>query len=145
MKSKIRILVVDDEKPIRDMLSRHFRFLDYDIVTAEDGVDALQFMERNKIDILMTDIKMPRMDGLELTQKVKDEYPLVRIIVVTGYVTLSNAMACLQNGADGIFSKPLEDMAPLENAVKRSTEILQEWAKQLSLLTNLKPSGGENV
>ena len=139
---KTRILAVDDEKQIREMLSRHFRYLGYDVSTAEDGCAALKHLETNKVDIMITDIKMPRMDGVELTTRVRDEYPLVRIIVVTGYVTLSNAMATMQNGADALIPKPLEDMAPLEHAVARSAEILQGWVDQLAILTRGKSTSG---
>jgi len=136
---KAQILVVDDEKQIRDMLSRHFRYLGYAVSTAEDGCAALKHLESNKVDILITDIMMPNMDGIELTTRVRAEYPLVRMIVVTGYVTLTNALATMQNGADALIPKPLEDMAPLEHAVARSAEILQGWVDQLAILTRGKP------
>lgn len=137
----VKLLVVDDEKPLRDMLSRHFRFAGYDVATAENGRAALEYMRKNKVDILVTDIVMPEMDGLELTAAVRDGFPLVRMIVVTGYVTLNNAMICLQNGADAIFAKPVSDMEKLEKAVSRSVDILQEWADQLAILYSSKPLG----
>lgn len=136
---KIKLLVVDDETSICDMLSRHFRYLGYEVATAYNGVEALEYLSKNKIDIMTTDIMMPEMDGVELTARVKDEYPLVRTIVITGYVTLSNAMACMQNGADALFAKPLEDLEPLEKAVKRAGEMTQAWVTQLAELHIHKP------
>lgn len=138
MGENLKILVVDDEKPLRDMLSRHLRFSGYSVATEENGIRALDYMRKNKVDILITDIMMPEMDGLELTAKVREGFPLVRMIVVTGYVTLNNAMTCLQNGADAILAKPLNDMELLDKSVRRSAEILQDWAVQLSVLTASK-------
>jgi CheY-like chemotaxis protein len=140
MNKTIHILVVDDESGICDMLSRHFRFLGYKVATASNGVEALQYMSQHSIDILITDIMMPVMNGIELTAQTRKDYPFVRMLVVSGYVTLENALRCLRNGVDGIFAKPLEDLGALERAVTRSTEILQEWSEQLSLLNASKPS-----
>lgn len=140
----LRLLVVDDEQAIRDMLSRHFRFHGHHVALAENGVTALAYMENNPVDIMITDIMMPVMDGIELTARVREDYPFVRILVVSGYVTLDNALCCLRHGADGIFAKPLEDMGALERAVERSGEILQEWKCQLALLNASKPSRGSH-
>jgi len=138
----LRLLVVDDEQAIRDMLSRHFRFHGHLVALAENGETALAYMENHPVDIMITDIMMPVMDGIELIGHVREDYPFVRILVVSGYVTLDNALSCLRRGADGIFAKPLEDMGALERAVERSAEILQEWQRQLALLNASKPSRG---
>ena len=134
----VNLLVVDDELEIREMLSRHFRFLGYDVDTAENGQDALDKMAERKTDIVISDIRMPVMDGPELCKRIRLDFPMTRVIMITGYVTLENALACLRRGADTCVFKPLEDMTELEQAVNRSVEMIQTWMKKLTELRKMK-------
>ncbi len=141
---KGRLLVVDDEAEIRDMLSRHFRMLDYDVLTASDGTDALDVLAENRIDVVISDIKMPEMDGTTLLKKIKTQYPMIRVIMITGYVTLENALACMRRQADTCIFKPLNDLSELENAVERAMDTLERWHQKLRELRGMKPdSEGE--
>ena len=132
---KTRLLIVDDELSIQNMLSRHFRYLGYDVATAGNGREALDYLGSHKIDVVITDIMMPVMNGIELVKCLAADYPLIRKIVVTGYVTVGNAMECMQSGADALIPKPLEDMAALERSVERSVGIIREWVAQLKELS----------
>jgi CheY-like chemotaxis protein len=133
---KLQLLVVDDEAEIREMLSRHFRFLGYDVDTAEHGKDALEKMADKKTDIVISDMMMPEMDGPELCRQIRKAFPMTRVIMITGFVTLTNALTCLRLGADHCIFKPLEDLNELEAAVKRSEESIQRWVSILSELSN---------
>lgn len=136
----VNLLVVDDEEEIREMLSRHFRFLGYDVDTAVNGKDALSKMAERKTDIVISDIRMPVMDGPELCRHIRADFPMTRVIMITGYVTLENALACIRRGADTCVFKPLEDMTELEEAVTRSVSMIKTWMSKLSELRKMKNS-----
>lgn len=138
----IRLLVVDDEPGIRDMLARHFRFLGLDVLTAENGRAALEVLRHEKIDIVISDIMMPELNGIELLRALRAEYPMIHSIMITGYVTLDNALACMRLGADTLIFKPLEDLKLLEDAVASSAQTLRHWVDLLKQLQTMKPQGG---
>lgn len=80
-----RILIVDDEKAIRDLLSEFLKSLGLRVSKAEDGVDALEMLKKHKVDLVLSDINMPRMNGIELLKKVREKYPDTRRILITSY------------------------------------------------------------
>ena len=135
---KARILIVDDEERICKMLARHFQYLDYNVETAANGQKALEIMEQTKIDVVISDIRMPVMDGVELLKRIRREYPMTRVVMITGYVTMENALACLRNSADTCIFKPIEDMTELETAVDKAVAYLQHWQRKLKMLREMK-------
>lgn len=135
---KARILIVDDEEEIRKTLSRHFKFDGYNVDTAENGVKALNIMAKKRMEVVITDIMMPQMTGIELLKEIKKQYPMTHVIVITGYVTMENLLAALRRGADTCIFKPIHDMAELENAVICAIEHLNTWQKKLMELKGLK-------
>ncbi len=136
---KAGILIVDDEEEIRKTLSRHFQFEGYDVVTAENGVEALEILAEKRMEVVITDIKMPKMSGLELLEEIRKQYPMMRAIVITGYVTMENLLGAMKFQADTCIFKPLHDMTELEDAVSRSIEYLRIWQKKLLELQGKKP------
>lgn len=135
---KTRLLIVDDEQDIRDMLSRHYRYLGYDVFTAENGVDALRTLASEHIDVIITDIRMPGMDGIQLLREVRSQYPMIHAIMMTGYVTQENVLTCMRVGADCCVFKPFDDLAELDAAVRRAVEAIQRWIAALHSLIDLK-------
>lgn len=135
---KARILIVDDEEHICKMLSRHFQYLGYAVDVACNGREALEKLEQIKTDVVISDIKMPEMDGVELLRHLRQDYPMTRVIMITGYVTMENALACLRHGADTCIFKPIEDMSELEDAVDRAVAYLQRWQEKLKMLREMK-------
>jgi len=133
------LLIVDDEAEIREMLSRHFRYLGYDVSTAEHGVDALSVLDDRKVDIVISDIIMPEMDGIELLRAIRQQYPMIPVIMMTGYVTLDNVLTCMRQGADTCVFKPIEDLLELEEAVVRAVQEIRNWLRILSELAAKKP------
>ena len=136
---KARLLIVDDEAGVREMLSRHFRFLGYQVDTASDGNEALRKLAEARTEVVISDIVMPEMDGVELLRAIRRQYPMTHVIMVTGYVTLENALACMRHGADTCIFKPLEDLAELEEAVVLAVGSLKQWQEKLQGLVAMKP------
>ena len=106
MKSAVSILIVDDEKMMRNLLSKILSREGYKIKTAEDGVAALEALKTEKIDIIISDMKMPRMNGFELLKIVKKEHPQIGVIIMTAYGDTYTVKDALLLGADEYITKP---------------------------------------
>ena len=132
------ILIVDDEAAIRNSLSRYFRLKGYEVETAEDGLDALDKLAARPWQVVISDIMMPRLNGVELLRRIRREYPMTRVIMITGYVTLENALACLRNNADTCIFKPLGDLQELDDAVNSAIAYLDHWKEKLTELKKMK-------
>lgn len=135
----IKILIVDDEKEIRDSLAIRYKLKGYDVHTAENGKAALDILYNEKINIVISDIKMPVMNGVELMKEIRTELPMVKVIMITGYVNLDNALACYRYGAHDVIFKPFEDLKELDVAIEELKKYLSRWQDKLSTLVNMKP------
>lgn len=131
------ILIVDDEINIQNSLARRYKLKGYHIETANNGRDALELLEKKPFQVVISDIKMPVLDGVELLKKIRIEYPMTRVIMMTGYVTLDNGLACLRHGADTCIFKPLEDLSEMDNAVDTALKYLEHWEKKLLYLKKM--------
>jgi len=100
------ILVVDDELLIRDLLYDFFQQQGWTIAVAESGERALEILRSRKIDLLLTDIKMPQMDGLALTQQVRSLYPQLPVVLMTGYPSVETAVEGLKAKVEDYIIKP---------------------------------------
>ncbi|MHB9155407.1 MAG: response regulator [Endomicrobiales bacterium] len=121
--SKARILVVDDEQGIRDMLRSELSAMGYSVETAPNGENALEKIEQSKFDIVISDIKMPKFDGLQVLEAVKKTSPETEVIMITGYATVENSVQAMKNGAYDFLQKPfnLEELGALiEKALEKS-------------------------
>lgn len=132
------ILIVDDEAAIRSSLSRHYRLKGYEVETADNGRTALENLARVPRQVVISDIMMPEMDGIELLRRIRREYPMTRVIIITGYVTLENALACLRNNADTCIFKPLGNLEELDNAVEAAVSYLDHWKRKLAELRGMR-------
>ncbi|UCG61704.1 MAG: response regulator [Candidatus Zixiibacteriota bacterium] len=108
MKSSIAILVVDDEEMMRTLLSKILSREGYKILTAEDGVRALELLRKEKIDLVISDMKMPRMNGFELLKHIKEEHPGTGVIIMTAYGDTYTVKDALLLGADEYITKPFK-------------------------------------
>ncbi|MGZ3589417.1 MAG: response regulator [Thermodesulfobacteriota bacterium] len=100
------ILVVDDEELIRNLVVTFLSGLGHSCFTAVDGVDALNKMKQNRIDAVITDIKMPNMDGIMLTSEISKRYPECPIMVMTGFDEVYSAGTAIAFGAAEFIRKP---------------------------------------
>jgi DNA-binding NtrC family response regulator len=103
-----KVLIVDDEKVIRDSLELLLKDEGYKADTSTDGEDALQKIKQEDYDIVITDIKMPKLDGIELMQKARDVSPNSFFIIMTAYASVNTAIEALRKGAYDYLIKPVE-------------------------------------
>lgn len=108
MKNAVTILVVDDEPVMRSLLNKILTRDGYMVLVAAGGREALDILGRQRIDIVVSDLKMPEMDGLELLRIVKETYPQVAIIMMTAYGDTYTVKDALLLGADEYITKPFK-------------------------------------
>jgi diguanylate cyclase (GGDEF)-like protein len=117
-----RILVVDDEDTVRSVL---FQVLSEDghvVESASDAQQALKIMGREPFALVITDIKMPGMTGLELLEKIKTRYPDTQVIIITSHASLETAISAMRHGAYDYLFKPFEDLDLISAAASRALE-----------------------
>ena len=114
-----RVLVVDDEKIVRTILRRFLESQGHSVEEAEDGQQAIERFRPGGCDILISDLNMPRLGGLELVKRLKIEAPGLITIVLTGYATLDGALDLMKSGCDEVLLKPIENMELLAHAIGR--------------------------
>lgn len=100
------ILVVDDELLIRDLLYDFFSGQGWKVAIAENAHRALEIMSEQEIDLVLSDIKMPGMDGLELTSQLHETYPEMPVVLMTGYPSVDTAVAALRSNVSDYIVKP---------------------------------------
>ncbi|MCK4469878.1 MAG: response regulator, partial [Desulfobacterales bacterium] len=116
-----RLLLIDDEEGIRNILSLSLRRDGYQVLTAEEGGKGIEMFRQNLPLIVLTDIKMPGMDGIEVLKRVKEIDPDTEVIVITGHGDMEVAIQALQLGASDFITKPVGD-AILSVALKRAEQ-----------------------
>ena len=112
-----RILIVDDEAIIRDLCARALK--GYEVLQAGDGEEALHIFEKGGIDVILTDVMMPKMDGIELLRRLKEKEPTLVVIVMTGFAEKDIILNALKADADDFISKPL-NLLQLKTAVDKA-------------------------
>jgi two-component system, NtrC family, response regulator PilR len=117
-----RVLVVDDERSMRELLSIVLRRDGYDVLIAEDGASGLELLKRERIDILITDIRMPQMSGVDLLREAKRIAPDIVSIVMTAFATTDTAVEALRLGAADYVTKSKDTAAELRVRVGRELE-----------------------
>jgi CheY-like chemotaxis protein/glycine cleavage system H lipoate-binding protein len=122
METKLNVLVVDDEQIVLDSAERHLRHDGYILHKALSAQEALDAFEKGAIDIVLTDLMMPEMDGLELLKTIKLEHPNVPVIIITGYATINTALQAMQLGAFDYVAKPFTK-AELRGTVQRAAKV----------------------
>jgi two-component system, NtrC family, response regulator PilR len=117
-----RVLVVDDERSMRELLSIVLRRDGYDVLIAEDGAAGLELLKRQRVDILITDIRMPQMNGVDLLREAKRISPDIVSIVMTAFATTETAVEALRLGAADYVTKSKDTAAELRVRVGRELE-----------------------
>jgi len=124
-----KILVVDDEKDILDGFEQAFRNADYTVHCAESAEEALEVLNRVNSQVMFLDLKLPKMDGVELCRQIRKDRPLAVIYAVTGYPSLFELADCREAGFDDYFIKPI-DLEVLLKAAEDAFARIDRWKKQ---------------
>ncbi|MFH1241385.1 MAG: response regulator [Pseudomonadota bacterium] len=143
IKIPAKILIVDDERDFVEMLSLRLQEVGEKVTPAYSGKECLEKLETNDFDVIILDIKMPGMDGIETLREIKKRFPLVEVIMLTGHGTTETAVEGMKLGAFDYLLKPadFEDLAAkLEGARKRKDE-QQERIRKAEARLLLRKSG----
>lgn len=111
--SKPKVLVVDDEEALRFLLASELEAEAFEVQSAGDGEEAIEFVrkkneQRERFDVILLDIKMPKADGFEVLKYVKSNVPETKVIMLTAYADVKNAIESLRLGASDFVSKPYD-------------------------------------
>ncbi|MCK5507453.1 MAG: response regulator, partial [Desulfobacterales bacterium] len=119
-----KLLLIDDEEGIRKVFSISLKSDGYDVATAASGQQGIDLFQQEFFPIVLTDIKMPGMDGIEVLRRIKEINPEVEVIVITGHGDMESAIQSLHLGASDFLTKPISDQL-LSIALKRAEERLK--------------------
>jgi len=115
-----KVLLVDDEEPFVETLTKRLTKRELNVLTAFSGPEALEKLEKDpRIEVVILDVKMPGMDGIEALKQIKTKYPLVEVIMLTGHATVESAIEGMKLGALDYLMKPC-DMEILMNKVREA-------------------------
>jgi two-component system response regulator PilR (NtrC family) len=115
------IVVAEDDAPTRESLSRAMTRAGYRTLTAADGAGALAILQSESVDVLLTDLKMPGVDGMTLLERVHVDFPETVVIILTGFATVGLAVEAMKKGAYDFLTKPI-DLDKLELLLRHATE-----------------------
>lgn len=122
-KRQFSLMFVDDEPGVLASLKRAFRKAPYDIHTANNGLTAMELLQHTPIDAAVVDLKMPEMDGMELLEKMKDKWPSIHVVMLTGFGGVKEAVEAIKLGACDFLQKPFE----MESFETRINQIYHIW------------------
>ena len=117
------ILVVDDDEDILDLIERHLSNRGYEVLTAYDGEQAISLLDKLMFDLVITDLKMPKFDGMEVLRKAKEKDPNTEVVILTGHGTMDSVVEALRDGgAFDYLQKPLHNIKQLSFVTKKALE-----------------------
>lgn len=122
---KTRVLIVDDEEEFVRTLSERLTLRDYDVTTSLSGEDAVEKVRHYNFDVVVLDVLMPGMDGVETLREIKGIKPLIEVIMLTGHATVESAIEGMKLGAFDFLMKPCETtdlVSKINAAYERKTE-----------------------
>ena len=123
-----KILVIDDEKSIRKTLREILEYESFKVDEAQDGMEGFGMIQKEKYDIVLCDIKMPKMDGLELLNKVHALQPDTPIVMISGHGNIETAVEAVKKGAFDFIQKPLDLnrlLVTVRNAMEKTTLVTE--------------------
>ncbi len=142
MDEKFKVLIVDDDSTLRELLSETIHGMGYIVDTAESGEDALKRLKRDRYDVVVSDLKMPGMDGLTLLDHIKSLDGNILVIIITAYATLESAVKAIENGAYDYIAKPFR-LDEFVVVVRNACEKLRLLRQRDSLLKELRGAYAE--
>ena len=118
------ILVVDDEADVRHLLAREIEERGHEVVAVSDGAEAMEEIGQGNFDVVLTDVRMPGMDGMALTDWIKRTRPDTEVIVMAGYTSIESAAIAIHLGAFDYLQKPFREIAMVTSRIDRA---IQKW------------------
>lgn len=137
----MRILVVDDEKSITEAIQVHLEMEGYPVDVASTGETALELFRKNSHPVVMTDINMPSMGGMEVLKKIKSLRGETFVIMITAYTSLSKVLGCRSEGAMDYLLKPFRDLSELDEVIARAEQHLKRWDKVIQETDRTQSAG----
>ncbi len=131
MKQKYKVLIVDDEEGIICTLKNHLKLEGYTVDTAQSAAEAYCKVKGDKYHIVLTDIVMPEMDGIELLKEIKSFDALTQVIMMTGYSTMDKTLRSLEYGANDYILKPFKSIEDVIHIIDYSIEKLERWRESI--------------
>jgi signal transduction histidine kinase len=146
MTSNAEILIIEDEKQVRQSYQEMFTYFGYNVDVACNGTEGLRLINKKDYDVVVTDLNMPEMNGIEVLKYIKKRKPYIEVIVITGYATLENAIQAMKIGAYDYFTKPVDlehvriviSKCIQQIKAKRENEELKELNAKLKDINELK-------
>ncbi|MBN2738265.1 MAG: sigma-54-dependent Fis family transcriptional regulator [Spirochaetales bacterium] len=116
-----QILIIDDEPGIRDVLKDVLEDESYSVITAPDGIEGLAILEKQRVDLVILDVWLPNMGGIEVLEKIKENYPDIEVIIISGHANVNLAVKAVKMGAYDFLEKPLsleKTLTTVRNAIQ---------------------------
>lgn len=139
MDAKIKLLIVDDEERFLQTLAKRLGMRDFDVTAVTSGEDAVERARQERYDLALVDLKMPGMDGDEVLRILKEEHPLIEVIILTGHGSVQSAVNCTQAGSYSYLTKPAETEELLrvlkeayQKRVQRKLQLSDERLKEFT-------------
>jgi len=121
---KARLLVIDDEAMVRDSMVAYLEDSGYQVASVSNGVDGINSLQQQQSDLVLCDLRMPNLDGIQVIRQIKENWPHIPVIVVSGAGVMDDVVQALRLGASDYLVKPIIDLAMLEHSVKRNLELV---------------------
>ncbi|WP_270566378.1 response regulator [Clostridium beijerinckii] len=131
MKEEYKILIIDDEEEILLSLKKNLILEGYNVETCNDSVKALEMIKNNKFHIVITDIVMPNMNGIDLLKAAKAYDALTQVIMMTGYSTMEITIQSLEFGANDYILKPFKSIEYIIEIIDYSIQKLERWRESI--------------
>jgi len=117
----MRVLLVDDESQFVEALAERLQLRGFEALVANDGPAALDLIEKDRLQLVVLDLRMPEMDGLEVLRRIKEKWPKTQVIIATGHGDEEDRRKCLELGAFAFLSKPV-------NIIQLSGLLREAWS-----------------
>lgn len=137
---KINILIIDDEQDIRDYLRKILERSGYQVFTASDGEEGLSKIKEFDIEIVLSDILMPKINGIEFLKEAHNYSLIIQVIMITGRSDLNNALEAVEHGASGYLIKPIKNQELMDSIIIAQRNIKEKRAMIQKAINQLNPT-----
>jgi DNA-binding NtrC family response regulator len=137
----LKVLIVDDEADYLETLVKRMRKRNVDITGVHSGEEALDWLAQNVIDVVVLDVKMPGMDGIQALREIKKQYPLVEVIMLTGHANVEVAIEGMELGAFDYLMKPME----IDELLYKIQDAFKKKIIQQEKINYVEKQGGKNI